>query len=198
MMLALPGANGPLTGRRAHPREPGGPRLARHLPRQRADRPDGTGAGQQAYPGVRGPCHGSRLDPAGTALITLAVLAVFYPLIEGRQLGWPTCSLACLGASVPLIAAFAALETRTGQPLIDFSLFRRRGPAIGLGIAVVFFGTTSFFFVLTLFLSSDWATRRCGPASPSSRSRSASSSDPAAPRRSARSTAGTRSRPAPC
>jgi MFS family permease len=99
-----------------------------------------------------GPCHGSRLDPAGTALITLALLAVFYPLIEGRQLGWPTWSLACLGASVPLIAAFAALETRTGQPLIDLSLFRRRGPAIGLGIAMVFFGTTGFFFVLTLFL----------------------------------------------
>ena len=31
----------------------------------------------------------SHLDPAGTALITLALLAVFYPLIEGRQLGWP-------------------------------------------------------------------------------------------------------------
>ena len=95
--------------------------------------------------------HG-RLDPAGTLLITLALLAVFYPLIEGRQLGWPAWSLGCLAASVPLLAGFVALETRVADPLIDLSLFRRRGPAIGLAIALVFFGATAFFFVLTLFL----------------------------------------------
>jgi EmrB/QacA subfamily drug resistance transporter len=98
------------------------------------------------------PNRDSRLDPAGTLLITLALLAVFYPLIEGRQLGWPAWSFVCIGAFVPLLAAFAIIELRSRQPLIDFSLFRRRGPAIGLGIALVFFGTTSFFFLLTLFL----------------------------------------------
>jgi hypothetical protein len=77
---------------------------------------------------------------------------VFYPLIEGRQLGWPAWAFGCLAASVPLIAAFALHQTRTAYPLIDFSLFRRRGPVTGLGIALVFFGATSFFFVLTLFL----------------------------------------------
>jgi len=98
------------------------------------------------------PDRGHRLDLAGTILITLALLAVFYPLIDGRQLGWPAWSLACLGVSVPLLAAFAALEARAREPLMDFSIFRHRGLAIGLGIALVFFGTTSFFFVLTLFL----------------------------------------------
>ncbi len=98
------------------------------------------------------PDRGRRIDPAGTVLITMALLAVFYPLIEGRQLGWPAWSVACIAASVPLLGAFAVLETRTREPLIDFSVFRRRGPAMGLAIALVFFGTTSFFFVLTLFL----------------------------------------------
>ncbi len=151
MMLALAGASGPLLG---------GVLIQANLAGWGwrtiflVNVPIGLTAlvlGSRRIP-ASGPRQGRRLDPAGTVLITLALLAVFYPLIEGRQLGWPAWSFACISASVPLLAAFAALEKRTHQPLIDFSLFRRRGPAIGLGIAMVFFGTTSFFFVLTLFL----------------------------------------------
>ncbi len=151
MMLALAGASGPLLG---------GVLVQANLAGWGwrtiflVNIPIGLTAlamGSRVIPASR-PNHDRRLDPAGTVLLTLALLAVFYPLIEGRQLGWPAWCLACIGVAVPLLAAFAVLEARTRQPLIDFSLFRRRGPGIGLGIALVFFGTTSFFFVLTLFL----------------------------------------------
>ena len=102
------------------------------------------------------PNPSSRLDPLGTILLTTGLLAIFYPLIEGRQLGWPTWSFACLGASLPLLGLFTFTQARLARagrtPLLDLTLLRFRGTTVGLVIALAFFGATSFFFVLTLFL----------------------------------------------
>jgi EmrB/QacA subfamily drug resistance transporter len=104
------------------------------------------------------PDRSQRLNPAGTSVLTLALLAIFYPLIQGRQLGWPPWAFACLGASVPLLALFALIQARSVRakrpPLIDLALFRSRGTCVGLVIALLFFGATSCFFVLTLYLQS--------------------------------------------
>lgn len=104
------------------------------------------------------PDRSLRLNPAGTTVLTLALLAVFYPLIQGRQVGWPPWAFACLGASVPLLVLFALIQARSVRahrpPLIDLALFRSRGTCVGLVIALLFFGATSFFFVLTLYLQS--------------------------------------------
>jgi hypothetical protein len=97
-----------------------------------------------------------RLDPLGTLLLTAALLAVFYPLIEGRQRGWPTWAFACLGASPFLLLSFGLsqqrLSRRGGSPVLELGLLRSRPTAIGLTVTLAFFGATSFFFVLTLFL----------------------------------------------
>jgi EmrB/QacA subfamily drug resistance transporter len=102
------------------------------------------------------PNPSSRLDPLGTLVLSAGLLAIFYPLIEGRQLGWPTWTFACLGASVPLLGLFAFTQARLAQaggtPLLDLTLLRFRGTAVGLVVTLAFFGATSFFFVLTLFL----------------------------------------------
>lgn len=102
------------------------------------------------------PATRPRFDPAGLALIALALLAVFYPLIQGRYLGWPTWSFIMLACALPLLAAFFLVQAREsrrhGSPLIDLSLFAHRSSGIGLLIALLFFGTTSYFFVLTLHL----------------------------------------------
>jgi hypothetical protein len=89
------------------------------------------------------------------AVLAGALVALFYPLIEGRQLGWPTWSIVVLAASVPLLGVFILTQARhcgRAAPLADLTMFRSRATTAGLGIALILFGSTSFFFVLTLHL----------------------------------------------
>lgn len=99
----------------------------------------------------------ARLDLAGAALVTLAVLAVVLPLIEGRELGWPLWTWLSLAAALPLLLAFVVyqrwLGARDGAPLVDLALFGERAFAVGLLAVLVFFaGMASFFLVLALYL----------------------------------------------
>jgi EmrB/QacA subfamily drug resistance transporter len=98
-----------------------------------------------------------KLDPAGVILVSAALLLLLYPLVQGRQLGWPTWSFVSMAAAAPVLAAFVAYEwfkgRRDGSPLVPMGLFRDRGFGAGMAIAVVFFlGIASFGLVLTLFL----------------------------------------------
>ncbi|GII34419.1 MFS transporter [Planotetraspora mira] len=97
-----------------------------------------------------------RLDPLGTVLVTLGLLALVYPLIQGRELGWPIWTFLAMAASVPLLALFWVHEGRRGRagasPLVDPRLFRSRPVIAGLLVALVFFASTGYFFVLTLHL----------------------------------------------
>jgi EmrB/QacA subfamily drug resistance transporter len=98
-----------------------------------------------------------KLDPAGVALISAALLLLLYPLVEGRQLGWPAWTFASMAAAAPVLAVFIGYERvkarRDGSPLVQVGLFRERGFSAGMAIAVVFFlGIASFGLVLTLFL----------------------------------------------
>jgi EmrB/QacA subfamily drug resistance transporter len=97
-----------------------------------------------------------RLDPLGTVLATLGLLALVYPLVEGRELGWPIWAFLAMATSVPLLALFWVHERRRGRadasPLVDPRLFRTRSLIAGLLVALVFFASTGYFFVLTLHL----------------------------------------------
>jgi len=98
-----------------------------------------------------------RLDPGGVALISAALLLLLYPLVQGRQLGWPAWTFVSMAAAVPMFAVFVAYERakyrRDGSPLVQLSLFGKRSFAAGMAIAVTFFlGVTSFALILTLFL----------------------------------------------
>jgi EmrB/QacA subfamily drug resistance transporter len=98
-----------------------------------------------------------RLDPGGVLLITAALLLLLYPLVQGRQLGWPAWTFAAMAASVPVFALFAWYERvktrRDGSPLVQLTLFTQRAFSIGITTAVTFFlGVTSFALILTLFL----------------------------------------------
>jgi EmrB/QacA subfamily drug resistance transporter len=98
-----------------------------------------------------------RLDPGGVLLITAALLLLLYPLVQGRQLGWPAWTFAAMAASVPVAGLFVwyerAKDRRDGSPLVQLSLFRERAFSVGIAIAVTFFlGVTSFALILTLFL----------------------------------------------
>jgi MFS family permease len=94
----------------------------------------------------------------GVIVLTLALVAVFYPLIEGRELGWPAWAFVMLGMSLPLLIVFARLQLRLARsgrsPMVDLALFKSPGTGVGLAVALIFFGATSFFFILTIYLQS--------------------------------------------
>lgn len=97
------------------------------------------------------------LDWTGAALSAAAMAAIVYPLVEGRELGWPAWTLVMLAGGIALLGVFLLQQrrrSRTGRDaLIEPSLFRNRTFLAGLAIMLVFFGGTGAIGMLTaLFL----------------------------------------------
>jgi EmrB/QacA subfamily drug resistance transporter len=87
------------------------------------------------------PARDERLDLPGTVMIVAASVLLIYPLVQGRDLGWPWWSFALMIAALPVVAAFVAYERRRpSSPLIELALFRRRAFSAGLVTITVFFG----------------------------------------------------------
>jgi EmrB/QacA subfamily drug resistance transporter len=95
----------------------------------------------------------TRLDGVGMVLLSVASGMLIYPLIQGRELGWPGWIFGVLAGSVAVFAAFVAYERRrTDSPLIESGLFARRAFTSGLGVFVTFFGAlTGFMLTYGLF-----------------------------------------------
>jgi EmrB/QacA subfamily drug resistance transporter len=98
-----------------------------------------------------------RLDLVGTVLAGATMLLVTFPLVEGREAGWPGWAWVCLGLAVPAAVLFGWWEARrTGRgraPLVDVRLFRNRTFAAGVGLGLSFFtGFVGLIFVLSLHL----------------------------------------------
>ncbi|HEY2656796.1 MAG TPA: MFS transporter [Solirubrobacteraceae bacterium] len=98
-----------------------------------------------------------RLDLVGTALAALGMALLVYPLIQGREAGWPAWTYLMAGASAVSFAALAGwtkwLRRRGGDPLVEASIFSHRSYTAGLSMIVVFFaGMIGTMLVLTLFM----------------------------------------------
>src|SRR5437660_1069239 len=98
-----------------------------------------------------------RLDLGGVVLISTALFALVFSIIQGRELGWPAWIFVLMAASVPLFLVFAlyesGLERRGGSPLVSMTLFGERAFSGGLVVVVVFFsGLVGFFLAFTVFL----------------------------------------------
>jgi EmrB/QacA subfamily drug resistance transporter len=96
-------------------------------------------------------------DLVGVAIVTAGLLLLVYPLVEGRDLGWPPWTFASMAAAVPVLLLFAAWERRKratdGSPLVDLDLFRQRAFVAGLLLAGIFFmGIPAFFLTFTIWL----------------------------------------------
>src|SRR5262249_14473287 len=72
-----------------------------------------------------------RLDPVGVALVSAALLLLLYPLVQGRQLGWPGWTFVSMAASAPVFALFVWWEQvktrRGGLPLVRTRILDHRG-----------------------------------------------------------------------
>lgn len=101
--------------------------------------------------------HAQRLDIVGVVLVTAALVAILYPLVQGRELGWPLWTYLSMIASVPLFGIFAlwekGKERRDGSALVATTLFKRRAYVGGLMVLLIFFASVGgFFFPFTLYL----------------------------------------------
>lgn len=85
--------------------------------------------------------HGSKFDYSGIFILTLALFCLIFPLIEGREKGWPWWSIALLIASAGIFAYFIRNQKQklaaNKNPLIDVRLFQIKDFNIGL-LAVLF------------------------------------------------------------
>ena len=92
--------------------------------------------GQQKALGVFGPAM-------GLAAVAGPLVGV-YPLIDGREQGWPAWSLALLAAGLVTLALFARLQNRRVRqgrsPLVEPSVLRRRPYVAGLAVVLGFIG----------------------------------------------------------
>ncbi len=84
------------------------------------------------------------LDVLGTALVSIGAGLVVYPLIQGRQLGWPTWTYVCVAAGIATFGLFAVhliRRQRAGrEPLVRPGMFAHRGYSGGLVVLVLYFG----------------------------------------------------------
>jgi EmrB/QacA subfamily drug resistance transporter len=96
------------------------------------------------------------LDLPGVLLLGAALLAVLFPLVQGRELGWPGWAFALMVAAFPLLALFVARQRsreRAGRAvLVPLGVLADRTVTICLLVMPVFYAGMGAFFVLTLHL----------------------------------------------
>jgi EmrB/QacA subfamily drug resistance transporter len=116
-------------------------------------------AGLRFVPETRDP-GARRPDVPGAVLLAASLVAVVYPLLEGRTLGWPAWVWLVLAAGVAGLGLLGLLEARRAgrradgpAPLLKAGLFRGPAFAAGLGVQMAFSaGLQGFFLAFALWL----------------------------------------------
>ena len=116
-------------------------------------------AGLRFVPETRDP-GARRPDVPGAVLLAGSLVAIVYPLLEGRQLGWPAWVWVLLAGGVAGLGGLGLLEARRAgrpadgpAPLLKVGLFRVPAFAAGLGVQMAFSaGLQGFFLAFALWL----------------------------------------------
>lgn len=101
--------------------------------------------------------QGNKFDYSGILILTLALFSLIYPLIEGRENGWPLWSIGMLILSAITFVYFVKDQKRklaqNANPLIDVRVFRIKDFNIGL-LAVLFHFMlhTSYLLLSAIYL----------------------------------------------
>jgi EmrB/QacA subfamily drug resistance transporter len=112
--------------------------------------------GMSVVPETKDPAA-RRPDLPAAVLLAGSLVAIVYPLLEGRQLGWPAWVWPLAAAGVAGLCALGALEHRRRRrpvaPLLRAGLFRVPAFAAGLGVQLAFAaGMQGFFLAFALWL----------------------------------------------
>src|SRR5690242_16542229 len=113
-------------------------------------------AGARLVPETKDP-GARRPFVAGAVLLAGSLVAIVYPLLEGRQLGWPGWVWPLMAAGVAGLVVLGLIEARrtstTVAPLLRAGLFRVPAFAAGMGVQLAFFaGMQGFFIAFALWL----------------------------------------------
>ncbi|MGH8962190.1 MAG: MFS transporter [Jatrophihabitantaceae bacterium] len=95
------------------------------------------------------------LDPVGVLLLGSGAVLLLLPFVQERE--WPTIKWLLVPGALLVLTGFVLwdrrYERRGREPVVDFSLYRRRSYAFGSSMITVYFaGFTPLFFVFTLYL----------------------------------------------
>jgi EmrB/QacA subfamily drug resistance transporter len=113
--------------------------------------------GRRSLPDTAPIARGTRLDLPGAFLGAASMTLLIYPLIEGRDSGWPAWTFVLMAASAPMFVLFAlrqrSLSRGARTPLVDLGVFRNRSYTSGLVFILAFFGViVGFSLSFGLFL----------------------------------------------
>ncbi|MER5476863.1 MFS transporter [Streptomyces sp. NPDC002734] len=116
--------------------------------------------------------HALKLDVRGVVLATVGLLLLLFPLLQGRELGWPLWGFVSMAASVPVLAAFVMWQRRRtvldGSPLMELALFRIRSFSSGLGVNLAFYvgiGMFNIGWTVYMQVGLGWSPMRAGMTS---------------------------------
>ena len=77
-----------------------------------------------------------RLDLMGMGIVTLGLVLLVYPLVQGQDTGWSLWVFVSMALSIPIMVLFAYYERyknqKDGSPLVVPGLFRQRAFVAGL------------------------------------------------------------------
>ena len=99
----------------------------------------------------------ARPDVLGGAVLMVALVAIVYPLLEGRSAGWPAWTWLMLGLGIAAVVVLGAIESRRTDgrvaPLLQTRLFRIPAYSAGLVVQLVFYlGLQGSSLILALWL----------------------------------------------
>jgi MFS family permease len=115
----------------------------------------------------RGASHPDvKLDIFGVTLIATALVAIIYPLIQGRSDGWPLWSFIMLAVGVAMLFLFLRHERLRGKnALIERTLLKNRIYLSGIAVALALFGAFGgLLLCISLFgqLGEGWSPIHAG------------------------------------
>lgn len=98
-----------------------------------------------------------RNDYIGIALFGLGIVAVVFPIVEGRAYGWPLWAFGMIAFGLVMLGAFFVWQGRraaAGEPqLLNYDLLRSRDFMFGAFVVTVFAsGIPGMFMVISLLL----------------------------------------------
>ncbi|MET7815860.1 MFS transporter [Streptomyces sp. NPDC005395] len=95
-----------------------------------------------------------KFDLPGALTATGGSTLLVFALVEGPEMGWTDpVVIAAFAAAVILLAAFAATEARSKDPLMPFRLFRNRSLSVGITVTFLYmatFGTLPYFLTVLM------------------------------------------------
>jgi predicted MFS family arabinose efflux permease len=125
-------------------------------------------------PRVAPAAPGTRIDLPSVAMGMVGGFALVYPIVEGRELGWPVWAFGLLVAGVALLGIFGRRQARLAgsrrsgrAPLVDPTILHRRAYVSGLLLVLFFIGAMGgMILVLNVMLQAGlgFSPLACGVA----------------------------------